>query len=159
LLSIGAIATGFIPFGKFVSSDNLPLETHVDLAFAALPVCLSLLGISFAYYFFKKENSNAVRLSEKMGLFFRAAKQKFYIDEIYLFITKKVIFRFVAKPAAWIDKNIVDGFMNMLAKMTEVFSFSTATAQSGKLQSYAGWMLGGTLALILLVIYMYQNIF
>jgi NADH-quinone oxidoreductase subunit L len=158
-LSIGAIGAGFIPFGKFISADYFPLETHVDLTFAALPVGLSLLGIFIAWYFFKKENSGAVRLSEQMGLFFKAAKQKFYIDEIYLFITKKVIFRLVAVPAAWFDKNIVDGFMNMLAKLTEVFSFSTATAQSGKLQSYAGWMLGGTLALILLVIYMYQNIF
>ena len=158
ILAVGAIAAGFIPFGKFISSDFYPLESPVDLSFSALPVGLATVGILLSYLFFKKENPKAILLSEQMGGFFKAAKQKFYIDEMYLFITKKIIFKLVAGPAAWIDKNIVDGFMNLLARITEVFSISTAGFQSGKLQSYAAWMLGGVLALLLLMIYMYQNV-
>ncbi len=157
LLSIGAISAGFIPFGKFISSDLSPLESHIDLSFSALPVGLSVAGILLSYFFFKKENPAAIRWSEQLGGFFRAAKQKFYIDEIYLFITKKIIFRLIAVPAAWIDKNIVDAFMNLLARITELFSITTAGFQSGKLQSYAAWMLGCVLALFLLMIYMFQT--
>jgi NADH-quinone oxidoreductase subunit L len=149
ILSVGAIAAGFIPFGKFISSDSIPMESHVDLSFSALPVSLSVFGIIAAFYFFAHENYRAERWSHALGGFFRAAKQKFYIDEIYLFITKKIIFNLVAKPAAWIDRNIVDGFVNMLGKVTEVFSVSTSILQSGKIQSYSYWMLAGVIGLLL----------
>jgi NADH-quinone oxidoreductase subunit L len=43
------------------------------------------------------------------GWSYKTAYRKFYIDEIYLFITKKIIFNLVGRPAAWIDRNIVDG--------------------------------------------------
>jgi NADH-quinone oxidoreductase subunit L len=109
-----------------------------------------------SYKLFKRENPAAIQWSEKLGLFFRMAKQKFYMDEMYLFITRKIIFRLIAAPAAWIDKNIVDGFINLLARITEVFSISTAGFQSGKLQSYAAWMLGGVIVLIVMI-YLFQN--
>ena len=47
-----------------------------------------------------------------LGGLYKAAYRKFYIDEIYLFITQKIIFNLIGRPAAWIDRNIVDGMMN-----------------------------------------------
>ena len=88
-----------------------------------------------------------------MGSVYELAKEKFYIDEIYLYITKDLIFNFIARPAAWIDKNIVDETMNMLGKITEVTSITTSGLQSGKIQSYSAWMLGGALGLIGLISY------
>ena len=43
---------------------------------------------------------------------YNAAYHKFYIDEIYLFITKKILFNLVGRPAAWFDRNVVDGLVN-----------------------------------------------
>lgn len=156
ILAIGAFAAGFIPFGKLISSDGIPLESHVDLSFSLLPVSLSLAGIFLATFLFFKEQGRAERWSGRFGVIYTSAKQKFYIDEIYLFITKRIIFRLIAVPAAWIDNHIVDGFMNMLAKATEVLSFSTSGAQSGKMQSYAAWMLSGTIAIAIILIYMFS---
>lgn len=155
LLAIGAVLAGLIPFGKFITTDGLPLETHIDWTFSALPVGLSLSGIFLAIYFFKKESDRAEKWAANLGLFFNAASHKFYIDEIYQFITQKIIFNLIAKPLAWIDKNIVDGFMNTIGKITEVLSVSTAGVQSGKVQSYAAWMLGGVLGVILLLSYLF----
>jgi NADH-quinone oxidoreductase subunit L len=154
VLALGALFTGFIPFGNFITSDFLPHETHLDLSFSVIPVGLAVAGILAATYFFRRENPAALRVTGLLGGFFRAAYRKFYIDEIYLFLTRKIIFRFIGAPAAWFDRNIVDGFMNMLAKATEVFSFSTAGVQSGKLQSYAAWMLAGTLSIVLFILYL-----
>lgn len=153
LLAIGAVFAGFIPFGKFISADGFPLETHIDIMFSILPVSLSLAGILLAMFLFKGESERAGKWANGFGIFFQAASNKFYIDEIYQFIIKKIIFNLIAVPAAWIDKNIVDGLMNTLGRITEVFSVSTAGAQSGKVQSYAVWMLGGALGLILLISY------
>ena len=60
--------------------------------------------------------------SRTLGGLYKAAYKKFYIDEIYLFVTKKIIFNFIGRPAAWIDKNIVDGFMNGIADITATIS-------------------------------------
>ena len=155
LLAIGAALSGFIPFGKFISSNGLPLDSHIDWSFSALPVGLSLLGIFLAVFLFRKESDKAEKWANRLGIFFKAASNKFYIDEVYQFITKKIIFNLIAKPLAWIDKNIVDGLMNTLGRFTEVLSVSTSGAQSGKIQSYAAWMLGGALGIILLLSYLF----
>jgi len=84
---------------------------------------------------------------------YTAAYHKFYIDEIYLFITKKVIFNLVGRPAAWFDRNIVDGFMNLLATITEKISFLIKRMQSGKVQSYAAYFFVGVIGFVLLFIY------
>jgi hypothetical protein len=44
------------------------------------------------------------------------------VDELYLFITKKIIFPLIGQPIVWIDKNIVDGLMNLLASITTKIS-------------------------------------
>ena len=155
LLAIGAALAGFIPFGKFISSDGFPLDSHIDWSFSALPVGLSLLGIFLAVFLFRKESDKAEKWANSLGIFFKAARNKFYIDEIYQFITKRIIFNLIAKPVAWIDKNIVDGLMNTFGRLTEVLSVSTSGAQSGKIQSYAAWMLGGALGVILLLSYLF----
>jgi NADH-quinone oxidoreductase subunit L len=46
LLAVGAAAAGFIPFGKFVSSDGTVLVSKFHLQFSILPVALG-----FDWYF------------------------------------------------------------------------------------------------------------
>jgi NADH-quinone oxidoreductase subunit L len=155
LLALGAALAGFIPFGKYITSDGIPIETHIDLSFSVLPVSLAITGIVLAAFLFMKGGEKATKIASDMGFLFRAAKRKFYIDEVYQFITKKIIFSLIAVPAAWIDRNIVDGMMNTLGKMTEVFSDSTSGVQSGKIQSYTTWMLGGAVSLIIILSYFF----
>jgi NADH-quinone oxidoreductase subunit L len=156
ILSIGAIAAGFIAFGTFVTTDGQPLESHMDWGFSAVPVLFAVAGILMATLFFLKEKGRAENISSSMGSIYSTIKNKFYIDEIYLFVTKKIIFRMVAVPAAWIDRNIVDGTINLIGRVTEVFSLSTAGIQSGKIQSYAAWMLAGAIGLAVFIIYLFN---
>ncbi len=149
VLALGAIVSGFISFGKFVTSDGLPLDNHIDPMFSVLPVTLSLLGILIATIFFFKSNNKAIVMSEKLGIVYSVLKRKLYIDEIYFFVTKRILFRLIGAPAAWIDKNIVDGGVNTIAKATQVFSLTTSVWQSGKIQAYSIWFLVGALGLLL----------
>ena len=45
------------------------------------------------------------------------------MDEVYLFVTKKIIFRYISAPIAWFDRHIVDGTMNSIASVTQSVSF------------------------------------
>ncbi len=153
LLAVGAAAAGFIPFGKYVSTDGNPLESHFDLQFSILPVVLGLLGIFAAMWLYKKQSTRPDRFATTLGSIYRSAYNKFYIDEIYTFITKKVLFNLIGRPAAWFDKHVVDGLINLTGNTTAAISEGIKKIQSGKVQQYAIYFLAGVIGLALLFIY------
>ncbi len=156
ILSAGALLAGLIPFSKFVTTDSKPLHTHIDWVFSIAPVALALLGILIAAALYKKENEKPGKMAGALGSTYRAAYQKFYIDEVYLFITKKIIFNGIGRPAAWIDKNVVDGVMNGLAGFTGATAKFIKGVQSGKIQNYTLYFFGGVAALAVMVIYWWR---
>lgn len=91
-----------------------------------------------------------------MGGIYKAAYHKFYIDEVYLFVTKKILFNLIGKPAAWFDKNVVDGLMNLLGRITARLSDLIKGIQSGKVQDYALYFFGGIAGLVLVFIYLWK---
>jgi len=156
ILAICSIIAGFIPFGKYVSSDRTALETHFDPIFSIAPVGFGIIGILLAMWMYKKQSDKAGKLSRSLGGLYKAAYKKFYIDEIYLFITQKIIFNLIGRPAAWIDKNIVDGLMNGIANATAYVSGFIKGIQSGKVQSYAIYFFGGIVALAVVFLYLWK---
>ncbi len=153
LLGLGAIGAGFIPFGKFVSSDGNPLHMETDIAFSVLPVSLGVAGILLAAWFYLKQNARPDAVASGLNGFYKAAYHKFYIDEIYQFVTKKIIFNCIGRPAAWFDRNVVDGLINLAGSGTEAVSAGIKKLQSGKVQQYGMYFLVAALALAALFIY------
>ena len=72
-----------------------------------------------------------------------------------MFITKRIVFYCIGKPAAWFDKNIVDGTMNLIAGFTAYLSDLIKVFQSGKLQDYTFYFFTGVIGLVLLFIYLW----
>ena len=93
------------------------------------------------------------KLAASFGSLYKSAYNKFYIDEIYLFVTKKVLFNLIGRPAAWFDKNIVDGMVNLTGNTTVFISEKIKKFQSGKVQLYAIAFLAGVIVLAVLFIY------
>ncbi len=153
LLAVGAAVAGFIPFGHFVSSDGTKLETEFHLMFSIAPVALGLAGIFIAMWMYKKQSDKPDKIASALSGLYKAAYHKFYIDEIYTFITQKIIFNLIGRPAAWFDKNVVDGLINATGNGTKDISESIKGLQSGKVQSYAIYFLAGVIGLALLFIY------
>ena len=156
ILAFCSIVAGFIPFGEYVSSDRSPLESHFDPMFSIAPVAFGIIGILLAMWMYKKESDKAQKISQSFGGLYKTAYKKFYIDEIYLFITQKIIFNLIGRPAAWIDKNIVDGLMNGIANTTASVSGFIKGIQSGKVQSYAIYFFGGIIGLAIVFLYLWK---
>jgi len=155
ILAVLSVVAGFVPFSKLVTADGIGFGTEFHLGFAAGPVILAVCAIALAYYMYAKESLVPQKVSDAFKGFYTAAYHKFYFDEIYLFFTKKIIFNLIGRPAAWVDKNIFDGLMNLLATLTEKLSELIKPFQSGKVQEYAIYFFAGTLGFVLLFIYLW----
>ncbi|HEY8969944.1 MAG TPA: NADH-quinone oxidoreductase subunit L, partial [Puia sp.] len=155
ILALGALLAGFVPFSRLVTYDGTPQPDHSIGGFAVAPVALALLGIFIARYLYFKESDRPGRVAAGLGDLYKWAYHKFYIDEVYLFVTKKIIFNLIGRPAAWIDRNIVDGLMNLLATVTARISAAIKGLQSGRVQDYALYFFAGIAGLTVLFIYLY----
>jgi NADH-quinone oxidoreductase subunit L len=147
---------GFVPFSKWVTADGAALETHIGIVFSIAPVTLALAAILLAGNLYRKENDTPAKIAASLGGFYTTVYRKFYIDEIYLFITKKIIFNGIGRPAAWIDKNIVDGLMNGIAAVTAKIAELVKGIQSGKVQHYALYFFAGIIGLVVMFIYWWR---
>jgi NADH-quinone oxidoreductase subunit L len=156
LLAVAAMGVGFIPFSHYVFINGDGEQEHFPVTFSIPPVLIAVTGIVLAYVLYYKENERPQRLATALGGLYKTIKQKFYFDEGYLFVTKKIIFNGIAKPAAWIDKHIVDGTMNGLGWVTTRFSASIKALQSGRIQSYLLYFFGGIIALAAMFIYWWK---
>ncbi|MEO6539404.1 MAG: proton-conducting transporter membrane subunit, partial [Ferruginibacter sp.] len=153
LLAVGAAIAGFIPFGHYVSSDGSRLETEFHFHFSIAPVLLGLTGIFIAMWMYKKQTDRPDKFASSFKGLYKAAYHKFYIDEIYIFITQKIIFNLIGRPAAWFDKHVVDGLMNATGNSTKDISEIIKGFQSGKVQQYAIYFLVSIIGLALFFIY------
>ncbi|MEO7765883.1 MAG: NADH-quinone oxidoreductase subunit L [Ferruginibacter sp.] len=156
LLAGGAAFAGFIPFGNFVSTDGKPLESAFHLQFSIAPVLLGLTGIFTAMWFYKKQNRRPASIADSLSGFYKAAYHKFYMDELYLYITKKIVFNLIGRTAAWFDKNVVDGLVIGTGNTTQAISEKIKKFQSGKVQHYAIYFLAGVIGLAVLFIYIWR---
>lgn len=155
-LALCAVFSGFIPFAKLVAADGVPAEAHLDILFSVAPVLLAVSAILLAAYLYKNESRRPEKFTAAFGAFHRLAVRKFYIDEAYHFITQKVLFNLVARPAAWIDRNIIDGAVNGIASVTASTSQRIKGLQSGRIQDYALYFFVGVAGLAVMVIYLWK---
>jgi NADH-quinone oxidoreductase subunit L len=156
VLAAGAAFSGFIPFNELVTSDSKPFESHIELTVAIPSVLIALTGIAVAYILYSRKSLAPDRLAATFKNAYKWSYNKFYIDEVYLFVTKKIIFRYISEPIAWFDRHIVDGTMNAIASVTQIVSFRIRDLQSGQLQKYAFAFVSGAVLLALVLIYLWK---
>ena len=155
ILSFGAMFSGFLPFNELVTSDGMPFEAHIDWSIAIPSILIAILGIGGATLMYMKTNGLPDKLAGIFGQTYKWAYHKFYIDEVYLFVTHKIIFNRISAPIAWFDRHIVDGFMNLIARVVEKTSYLIKDLQSGRLQQYGFVFVTGAIALVLLFVYLW----
>lgn len=156
VLSVGSVLAGLIPFGHYISPDRQSLDLHINWSVAITSVVIAVVGIATAWKFYKTESDSAAKVVKAFGTMYTSASNKFYIDEIYILITKGIIFRLVAKPLAWFDRNVIDAFMNLLAAITNWIASQIKEFQSGQVQKYAFFFISGVLIIVLSFIYANQ---
>lgn len=148
-LALVTCVAGFIPFGHFVSADGQLYDIHLDWNVAGTSIIIAVASIFLATYMYIGERQpQADALAEKFGKLHRWAYKRFYMDEVYQYITHRIIFAHISKPIAWFDRHVIDGFFNFLAWSTNALSFRIRGLQSGSVQGYAYVFLLGTLILL-----------
>ncbi len=157
ILAFLSIVGGFIPFSEFISADQAGFETHMNYPLAAIAVFAGLIGIGLSWLFYKKENKMADKFANRLGVLFTWAFHKFYFDELYLFVTKKILFNIIARSAARFDKKYVDGTMVGIGNQTVNTSENIKGLQSGKVQDYAFAFIAGAVVIAIIFIYIWTN--
>ncbi len=153
-LALASVFSGFVPFHDLVTSDGHAFITEFHWIVAIPSVLVAMLGMSFAAVLYYKKNSKPQAIANGLKTFYTVTYQKFYIDEVYLFVTHKVIFQLVSRPVAWFDRHIVDGAMNLIGNTTVFFSRAIKKMQSGQMQEYIWYFTSGVLLLVLLILYL-----
>lgn len=152
-LAVVTCVAGFIPFGHFVSADGQAYDIHLDWNVAGTSIVIAIGAIALATYIYMGERQPvADAAAEKLQKLHRWAYKRFYMDEVYQYITHRIIFAHISKPIAWFDRHVVDGFFNFLASGSHALSFRIRGLQSGAVQKYAYVFFVGILLLLAVMV-------
>ena len=155
LAAISCVA-GFVPMGNLVTWNGHEMFDHANFltnlgalnwSVASISLAVAIVAIILATVMYKKENPLPEKMKNLLPTLWRWCHHRFYWDELYMFITHKIIFGCISKPIAWFDRNIVDGAMNGLALLTNKVSYAIRGLQSGNVQMYVWVYLIGALLL------------
>ena len=140
-------------FGSFVSASGKDYIIHFDTQIALTSTVIAILSICLATYIYKGESQPiADRLYKTFPKLHRDDYKRFYQDEIWQYVTHRIIFRCVSTPIAWFDRHVVDGTFNFMAWGANEAGESIRPWQSGDVRQYAVWFLTGTVALTLILL-------
>ena len=141
-------------FGSIVSASGLPYTVHFDPVVASVSTVVAVCSILLATWIFKGEKQPiADKMYAAAPRLHRWAYKRFYMDEVYQFVTHRIIFARVSRPIAWFDRHVIDGFFDFLAWGTHKTSALIKGFQSGSVQTYAFWFFLGTLLLLLIMLF------
>ena len=140
-------------FGSFVTASGTAYTIHFDPQIAITSTLIAIISICLATYIFKgEEQPIADKMYSLAPNLHRWAYKRFYMDEVYQFVTHKILFRYVSVPVQWIDEHIINGFIDFTAWGTNAGGESIRTTQDGDVRSYAVWFITGVIAITLLLI-------
>lgn len=141
ILGLFSIVAGYVDFG---------VPTHAGFAIA--PVGVAVAGIGLAALLYRKESALPAKIAASSGAFYRLLCRKFYIDQLYLFFARKMMIGWLGGAAVWCERNIIQGAVEGLARGTGYVSEKIKKIQSGRIQSYSLYFLGGIIVIILLLL-------
>lgn len=146
LAAVSCVA-GFIPFGELVTWNGEPYVIHLNWMVAGISLGVACIGIALAARMYRTKNPLPDRAEAICPTFWRWCFHRFYWDELYQFITHRIIFGCICRPIAWFDRHLVDGTMNAMAFVTQRTSWAIRGLQSGNLQFYVWFYLVGAVLL------------
>ncbi|MDE6490564.1 MAG: NADH-quinone oxidoreductase subunit L [Muribaculaceae bacterium] len=156
ILAVISVFAGFVPFGNLVTWNGHPMFgsmsfftnlENLDWSVAAISLLVAIAAIGLATVMYKKENPLPAKFRNALPGLWRWCHHRFYWDELYMFITHRIIFNLISKPIAWFDRRIIDGSMDGMANVTQRLSCAIRGLQSGNLQMYVWVYLIGALLL------------
>jgi len=124
-----------------------------EIVLTVIAVLAGAIGIAIAYHSYIRDRELPSRVAERLAGLYSAARQKFYVDEIYDRLIVWPIER-VSDLVLWraIDVHVIDGLVNGAGGLVQYWANGLRRIQSGYTRSYATWVLLGA---VLIFIYYY----
>ena len=159
LLALLAIVAGFVGLpGKFSIYNFLflehPEEVKMDYGVAITSNIVAISGILLAFIIYGIRILNPDTIREKAGFVYTILKNKYYIDEIYLFFIRTVYYN-LTEGIKWFDRHIVDGAVNLVAFLCRWSGNKLKFTITGRVQNYALIIVAG-LIFVILAIYIFM---
>jgi NADH-quinone oxidoreductase subunit L len=141
---------GFDGYSKFLHyGDYQPHE--FDWAMGWVSVGVGGLGILLAASFYYWKIFSAEKMALTFQPLYRLLKNKYYVDEFYGWMVKKVVFG-LATVLTWFDDNVIDdGMVDGLGWTARKMGGFFRLTQTGYVQNYALVIFGAVAVLFILV--------
>ena len=149
-------------------------QRMTELELMGMSVLVALVGIGLAWFFYLRRPAIPGALAEKSGGLYRLIYNKYYIDQVYdaMFVNRAkdlgttlgafdvgVIDGLGVNGAGWVtrasssismfwDKWIIDGLLNLGARVVWIFSYPVRMIQSGRVSNYALLIVLGVLVFL-----------
>lgn len=138
-----------VAFGYFVRLGEFEV-VHANWFLIIMSTVLALTGILGAALIYWKNVISHEVLAKKFAPLYKLSFNKFYVDELFLWIIHNVIDG-LGKFLWWFDMAVVDGFINGIGKAAQGSGSLLRRIQTGKLQHYALIMFAGLIILVLIM--------
>ncbi len=146
-LAKGVFLSTVRPFPALAEAEPGVSSGFGWVPFAALG--MAAFGIAASYVLYVRKRT-APGESPSSPVWHRIVARKFYLDEAWMFLARRVAIGGVSRPLAWAEKKIVNGLFDLTTFFIRAISVLLSWAQNGRLQFYSGLSLVGLCLLYLL---------
>lgn len=146
LSAVSGIFGHFFGFGQWVYF-GAPVHEGINFFVAGSSVLLAAVAIWLAYAIYVEKRWSAHGLAVKWGIFYNLSYNKYYVDEFYTLVRYYGCF-VVARILYWIDLNVIDGTINLLARLTGALGGVLNKAHCGSVQVYIACFYGGVIVVM-----------
>ncbi|MSQ40958.1 MAG: NADH-quinone oxidoreductase subunit L [Dehalococcoidia bacterium] len=148
-LAVGSVVAGFLmnPVAPLWGLGIAPahwlsefLEGHavgMDLGVAGLSTLLAASGIGLAYLLYGARRVSPDAVAQRVRPLYTLVSRRYYFDELYEeYVVTRVWYQGLCNALEWVDRNIVDGFMDFVGWQGRNWGAGIARLQTGQLQLY-----------------------
>ncbi|MQG10829.1 MAG: NADH-quinone oxidoreductase subunit L [SAR202 cluster bacterium] len=144
--------TGFLGDGLQAARDIHEHGGTLDFSrwMAIVSTVAALSGIGLAVLLYQRRRDQRTDLVERVRPVHTLLSQKYYMDSLYEnLIVRKGFYKIVAGFTDWIDRNLVDGIVDLIGWFFRNIGTAIGKFQTGQVQAYATGIAFGVLAIIL----------
>jgi len=117
---------------------------------ATISTVAALSGIGLAALLYARRKGQEKDPLEKLGPVHTLLSQKYYMDKLYEdVIVRKWFYRIIAGITDWLERNLVDGIVDLIGWFFRNIGTAIGKFQTGQVQAYATGIAFGVLAIIL----------
>jgi NADH-quinone oxidoreductase subunit L len=120
--------------------------SHASQGAPWLPVIatiLALAGVAISWYWYALKRNRPGFPGRKAPALYRLVADKFHIDAVWMFLAKRVGGKWIAAPADWVERRIVNGAFDRVTGILRKMASVQSLIHGGQIQLYIAVALVG----------------